>query len=344
MNKLLNEPTVAAFKSGNCFDFIRYFFAFSLVFVHFCTICGIEQFWFVSGGTRVKAFFTLSGFLVFYSLSSKPDVRTYVEKRVRRIVPAYAVVILFCFLVGMVLTTLPLTEFLTTRATWKYLAANLSFLNYLQPTLPGVFEGNPQPFLNGSLWSMKVEVAFYVSAPVVYWLMTRTNRHVVLWSVYALCFAWDMWFRYRLSVTGDETYRHLEVQLGSFIYFYAGVAMLIYFEYVMRWRRWLVPLAAVLFFGRNIVEPLYFIESITFACLLVGIAYSLPFLNFLRRYDNISYGIYLYHFPVIQCAISLGLADRNIPLTFIVCLSITLVLATISWYAIEKPILKHKWF
>ena len=31
-------------RKGNCFDFLRYVFAFSLIIAHFCTLTGNEQF------------------------------------------------------------------------------------------------------------------------------------------------------------------------------------------------------------------------------------------------------------------------------------------------------------
>ena len=74
--------------------------------------------------------------------------------------------------------------------------------------------------------------------------------------------------------------------------------------------------------------------------MIVGIAYFCKPLNFLQRYDNISYGLYLYHFPVIQVLINYKLHEYNIYLTFIIALLITTILAIISWYVIEKPLLR----
>ena len=85
MNNLLNESSKKLLKKGNCFDFLRYFFAISLIIAHFCTLTNIDQFWFVTGTTRVKAFFIMSGFLVFYSYIRREDLKDYIEKRIRRI-------------------------------------------------------------------------------------------------------------------------------------------------------------------------------------------------------------------------------------------------------------------
>ncbi len=49
MNTLISDKNNQLLKAPNNFDFIRYFFAFSLVIVHFCTLMGIDQFWVISG-------------------------------------------------------------------------------------------------------------------------------------------------------------------------------------------------------------------------------------------------------------------------------------------------------
>ena len=88
LNTLINENIKERVRRDNCFDFIRYFFAFSLIIVHFCTANYTEQFWFVTGGTRVKAFFIITGFLVVYSYIRRNSLKVYFKKRARRILPA----------------------------------------------------------------------------------------------------------------------------------------------------------------------------------------------------------------------------------------------------------------
>ena len=172
MNNLLNESSKELLKKGNCFDFLRYFFATSLIIVHFCTLTNSDQFWFVSGTTRVKAFFIMSGFLVFYSYIKKENLKDYIKKRIRRILPPYLLVITLCVILGLFVTNMTIQDYVTSKETYKYLIANFSFLNFIQPTLPGVFESNPIQAVNGSLWTMKVEVMFYVSVPVSYTHLT----------------------------------------------------------------------------------------------------------------------------------------------------------------------------
>ena len=54
---------------------------------------------------------------------------------------------------------------------WNYLLANLSFQNYIEPCLPGVFESNKICAINGALWTIKIEEAFYLLVPIFYWFV-----------------------------------------------------------------------------------------------------------------------------------------------------------------------------
>ena len=86
-----------------------------------------------------------------------------------------------CFVIGMCLTTLPLMDFLKNKETLKYLVANFSFLNFIQPSLPGVFTNNPNQPLDGSLWTIKAELTLYVLLPFIVPLLKRSPLKV--WSV-----------------------------------------------------------------------------------------------------------------------------------------------------------------
>lgn len=74
------------------------------------------------------------------------------------------------------------------------------------------------------------------------------------------------------------------------------------------------------------------------------LAYNLKYLNFLRKYDNISYGMYLYHFPIIQVIIYYKIPQYNIYLAFFIAFMLTIVISALSWRFIEKPIIEKRYF
>ncbi len=311
---------------------MRYLFAISLIIAHFCTLIDIPQMWFITGSMRVKAFFTITGFLVTYSfLRRNNDIRSYAIKRFVRIIPAYVVCILFCFLLGWYVTSLSTREFLSSPQTWKYLLANIPMLNWLEPELPNTFQGNPLPQMNGSLWSMKQEVIFYVLVPLLIWLMKdSTKRNILCGLTIAVCVL---------------AYNHVNVQTQYFMYFLTGMILLLYFDVFCKWQRYIVPFAILSLIPVYSIEVSYIseictsIEPICFPTVLVGAAYNLKPLNVFRKYDNITYGLYLYHFPIIQILIHYGLADYSLTACFVVSLTVTSVLACMSWYLIEKPLM-----
>ena len=172
----LDSNLITQVKEANNFDFIRFFLAYSVMFNHFSTLTDTDPFWIVSGGFRVKGFFIISGFLVMFSFLRSPDIYVFFRKRIQRIMPAYALVIGLCFLLGICLTSLPVSEFLTSAKSYQYLLSNLLTLNFLCPDLPGVFENNPMQAMNGSLWTIKVELMLYMTVLTIYWLLKQYNK------------------------------------------------------------------------------------------------------------------------------------------------------------------------
>lgn len=332
MQEILNDRIISEVRKSNCFDFLRYVFALSLIIAHFCTLTNCEQFWFITGGMRVKAFFTITGFLVTYSFLRRDcQLKSYARKRFVRIVPAYVVCILLCLLLGWAVTTLGTGEFFASVQTWKYTVANLLMLNWIEPELPQTFQHNYVPQMNGSLWSMKQEMVFYALVPLLIILMKRAGKRVLTFPIIAL---------------GLILYRIVPLQTQYFMYFFSGMFLLLFFDYVSQHYKVIIPMALAAEVFVYVVEIPYLtdfccaIEPLTFSALIIGIAYNCKPLNFLRKYDNVTYGLYLYHFPVIQLLVLSGADEYNIYLCFGIALVITSIMATLSWFAIEKPLME----
>ena len=127
---------------------------------------------------------------------------------------------------------------------------------------------------------------------------------------------------------------------GQFIYFYSVTLILLYFDYFIKYLKYILPIGIACY--ALAYYNVYFnkLEPFSFAVVIIGSAYILKYFFFLRRYDNISYGMYLFHFPILQVFIYYNITQYNIYLSFFGALFITTLMAIISWKLLEKPIIK----
>lgn len=295
----------------NNMGIIRYILAFIIVVVHFSEALGLDIPTPIDGRQAVGAFFALSGFLVYSSFMKKRHAGHYFSSRAWRILPAYVTVIVFSAILLAPLSTLPAGEYFTSAHFWKYLAANLSFCNFLEPTLPGLFEHNWMPAVNGSLWTMKVEWFLYASVPVVAfairrWKWKATSTFVVIYilsSLYSLGF----YLLYRHS--GTELFNILSRQfMGQMLYFYSGVLIYYYFSTFMRHRVIITVISIAVIIANRYLPYCYFItDPVAIASLTLAASFSFKASLKEGTNDNVSYNIYLIHFPVLQTFIMLGL-------------------------------------
>lgn len=153
----------------NNFDFIRIAAAYLVLFSHCWPLFGREPEFLsallnyeTGGGLAVSIFFFTSGYLMCGSLLRRDDLFHFVMSRSLRILPGLAVTVLFCgFVVGPAYTELSLRDYFGQPATWLYL--NNMVIFPIRFPLPGVFMHNPaQASVNGSLWTLPIEVACYI--------------------------------------------------------------------------------------------------------------------------------------------------------------------------------------
>lgn len=293
---------------------------------------------FCNSELAVQGFFVLSGFLVTMSHARAHSLRDYAVKRVRRIYPAYACVVLLCALAGLAFSTASLSVYASGMA--AYLGANLVFLNFLYPTLPGVFEGHALPAVNGALWTIKIEVMFYLCVPVLAWLFRGRARPWLLISFYIASIAYGLGCAWMAVRSGNPLYTELGRQLpGQLCYFLSGMALYYYFPQFQRHQRALL-LAAVLAVLLGIYTPFTLLYPAGLAVLVMSLAFG-RYLGNSERYGDLSYGIYVWHFPIIQLLIAQGLYAQSPWLALVSTVGVTVLAAFLSWRLVEKPALRR---
>lgn len=316
--------TGKALKTGRgSFDLVRLLAALAVMWSHQYTFIGSPEpvpLGLHPSEIGVLAFFALSGYLNTRSLITKPNSLDFVVRRARRIFPALLAFALFCVALGATVTTD--TPALLAKA-GDFIWRNTAVLFGLRYELPGVFEANHFPrAMNGSLWTLPIEVKLYIYLAIIA-AATRYNPRFLLAA--------------------------LLVALGAFLALNATAAEVGQFN----------RLAAIFICGATIatVERTASIHIATGVLALITVAAlshgfelaKLPFIALLvvlvgkiewpavAPPIDISYGIYLYAFPVQQLFATTGMTFWA---SLTISLMVTTTLATLSAILVEQPALR----
>ncbi len=325
----------------NNFDLLRLLFAATVCFVHADELSGYTEIGWISqvlsSEVAVKAFFVVSGFLIFMSYERSSSIPNYFIKRIRRIYPAYVTVVIAAAFLLVLVSRFDYREYFSVD--WfKYLAVNLVFLNFLQPTLPGVFEANYFTAVNGALWTLKIEVLFYLSVPVFGWLFKKISRTWVLLGGYVLSIVYVLICNVLAVRTGNAMYAELGRQLpGQLSYFLGGAFLYYHLPFFEKYAAYFLGVG-VLVLVVDAFQPLILLEP--FALAAVVIFFGLFFyVGEFSKNGDFSYGVYILHFPILQIFIQYGWL-RDMPWLYLcVALLVTLAVAVFLWHGVEKRFL-----
>lgn len=292
------------------------------------------------GTIAVYTFFIMSGHLLLSSWKADPRWFLFFFKRLLRIMPGLAFALCFgALVVGPLMTSLPVGEYLHSTATRDYVVQNLMLFR-ADYALPGVFGPGHTPFdaVNGSIWTLCYEVTLYFLVPVLGLVMLRRRRTagtVVLLAAAAL--PWD-----RLGTMIPVT-QLVVVYLEIFArYFVVGAVLYAHRDRVpMRWPI-AVGLAVVLLASCG--HP--WAPWVSYAVLPYEVVYlarlRIPAVAGAFRRRDPSYGMYLLAFPVQQSIISLSRGHIGPLPLFLVSTPLTVCLALFSWRFVEAPAMRMR--
>ena len=329
----------------NNFDLLRLVFASMVVFFHIGILSQVAQFsllMHISATFAVQAFFIVSGYLVIMSCDRSRSLAEYGKKRLCRIAPAYVFVVVCAAVLLSLMSTLTFSEYFSSKNFWRYIGMNLMLANFSAPSLPGVFAGQYENAVNVSLWTIKIEVLFYACAPIIVWAVRRWGYRKVLASIFLLSIAWMFGFYMLGMQTGNEFYLKLSKQLPGQMAFFAGGAWCYYATREgYRPSGWLAVFG--LLFYALASGCLYQLgAALAVTAIVSWAALSMKNMGNFGKHGDFSFGIYLYHVPIVQTVIALGYFSRfpGPALFFTLCL--ILLCAVLSWNFIEKPFLNYR--
>mgnify|MGYP004604791975 CR=1 FL=1 len=161
----------------NAFNFLRIVCCLIVIYEHCVVLSGVDFPCYDLRGIAVNVFFILSGFWVTQSFFKSGSIKEYAIKRCKKILPQYWLVVFACAVGLSAFSVLPLREYFCGGVFYKYLASNILSLNFIQPNLPGVFEGLAlNGSVNGSLWTIKIEVGFYILLPFIVFAVNKLRE------------------------------------------------------------------------------------------------------------------------------------------------------------------------
>jgi peptidoglycan/LPS O-acetylase OafA/YrhL len=318
----------------NSFDLIRLIAASFVLWSHQHALMGLPEpavavLRTSFGGLGVWMFFAVSGYLNTLSATRHRSAMVFLWNRALRIYPALIVCVAFTVALGFFVSS-DLPAYLGPHLV-SYIAKNVTLFFGVRTGVPGIFEGNIfREALNGSLWSLPYEVKMYVVlaaclaatrywlyAPVVIWVMAGAIATACTIIPFANLQGSEIWVVLGALFLSGSAVAATRVVAGLPIAISSMLAATLLFALLGSWTT----------------------ASGLFVTAIVIATGSLGPPSWLRPPLDISYGVYLYAFPVQQVSAML-FADFWLALGFSTV--ITFLLATASALFVERRALKFK--
>ena len=333
-------------KRKNSFDFIRLFAAGLVVFSHSFAMTGRSEPGLggnVSfGATGVWIFFILSGYLIAKSWDQYPRFNVFFAKRILRIFPGLIVAVIVTIIVsGLFFTAIPFLQFLVHPGTLAYLN-NILLYNPVFTLPGGVFATNAYPnAINGSLWTLAYEFTMYITVAIIG--VSRLYKKISPIGLWATLFVSVL----IMTIVGKQYfalplfYLDISQMLIFALLFFSGILMHKEEGRIkLDTRLGFVSLAAFFILSYLLPTMLPLIAAIFLAYALFALGKS-SLMSWVGKYGDFSYGIYIYSFPVQQ-AIAAITHTQSAYKMFALSMTISLILAALSWHLIESRALKLK--
>ncbi|MGL5074468.1 MAG: acyltransferase family protein, partial [Waterburya sp.] len=134
----------------------------------------------------------------------------------------------------------------------------------------------------------------------------------------------------------------LEQQLpGQMAFFISGALLYYYYEKFSNNILFILPIAVFILIIHNQALEIYFLYPLALAVVVIYFSLIFKYLGNFGKYGDFSYGIYIWHFPIIQVFVHYKMFETpwlGIPLSFM-CI---LLVSFLSWHWIEKPFLSRR--
>jgi len=339
----------------NNFDIIRLIAALQVAINHTAFDIGVRDsitFLPLRFFPGVPIFFFVSGFLISKSYETNACLKEYAKNRILRIYPAL-IVCTFVALMSVYLTGYLSDKSISMNEFLFWVVGQISIVQFYNPAFMREFGAG---VLNRSLWTITVELQFYIMVPIIYWAFNLAKQKRNLWNLPCLIIflmAFHIFYFSLMDTHSDKfIFKLFGVTFIPWIYmFLVGVFFQKNFSAFHRFLSEKVLYALPVYLGITYFSVRYLgwetgngIHPVLYLLLATSVfsfAYSFPTLskNSLRGND-ISYGVYIYHVPIINIFLYYGYVSHVS--YFILAMIGTILMAALSWFFVEKRFMKFK--
>ncbi len=303
----------------------------------------------------VDGFFAISGFLITWSWFRKRRIRDYFFARGLRLLPGLWVCLaVTAFVIAPIAVLIQggsASKLLLSRAPFEYVLGNSAVL-LTRHDIAGTPGGIPWAGeWNGSLWTLYWEASCYIVIAGL-GVVGVLRRKWVIPALVALMLVWSAILPPFADLTDAPPGAHVHLDAATQqlvasgmaarfgLMFLAG-ALLYHFKDRIPARWSLVALSLVLVLAASFMPNYRVLGAIPLAYAII-VSGALIRNKRLTLRTDLSYGVYIYAFPIQQLLVICGLAFLAPPVFAIIAAAVTLPLAALSWFLIEKPALKLK--
>ncbi len=330
-------PWAVAGNRINHFDALRLFFALLVVFSHCYDVTNtgaVEPLALLTrnqlhfGAFAVNCFFLISGFLIATSWDQGHGLVDFLRKRVFRIYPGFVAACIVCAFIFAPLSTGDPVAYLRQIDLPRF-AMRAAMLRTLD--LPDTFPINPHHGINVPLWTIAYEFLCYLLVAALGATRIVRRRWVVA-ALYAGAVAGlALWPANRVGALSDL--------LRFTTFFLGGMCFHLYRDRLPWSGRWLVTALAVLVATCLTGNGLGIAMATFGAYVLFHVAF-LPARPFrAARFGDLSYGVYLYGWPIQQWVVYFLGGSTHPVVAFVASLGPLALVALLSWRCIERPFL-----
>lgn len=287
-----------------------------------------------AGELGVNIFFFMSGLLVTNSILTKKSVSQFIISRFFRIFPAlFALILITVFIIGPLITSLPVGEYFRNPSTWAYFFQNLYLkTNYI---LPGCFDANIWASdVNGSLWTLTYEVACYIFLVGVF-IVSKGSPRILNGLIVAIVVLAFM-PQNILQVLFNREFIMATIPMACFA---TGAFFAINKEKINLNFKLLAGMALLSLVFWRFSTMIDLIFPITISVFFLLFATDKTVLKLMPKHD-ISYGLYIWHF-VIQQVVFMYTGQMNVYLFFIITFVLTATMSLLSYVLVEHGAINY---